>query len=643
MSNQDTANLIFNRIIFSQFNGIESLTVKQWDETKYRRQSKGSDKGGEFAQKGTADSGSLAFVSPAIDDPSWSIERDTDKAIDHLDGERHANQKRIMEDVDHQLGIKSTHINALGVWSDGAENSLTIKVEGVDHETLKYATAIKAKLARQKDAIAFTPDENGNAYLYTVSVRDRDIRNLRKVATDSGLAYHTIHEDGKNGSKVIVFDPSGSGELDDAVQKFAGEVDTYDAERDRGQGEFLTEEYNSRARAAAKYDRIIADYEKANPDQRHYKGEARPVSGDHRGSQSAKGLTPDQLAFSMALFSRAASDCGANAKGGHGFQPGNKCAVNNRGGDSGGSKPVVANDIKIPNVSADKQEIEEANAIPEPSTREEIRVYLDQVKATAVHRKVQQLLSESQEQTISGDVRYASIEMNIKCCPDADDILSGNVEFLPERERLHSKIVRDMLPADTIAAANERPVAVLLIGPPGSGKSSAGNPIIKGLGVKFATVNNDEVKAALPEYKGWNAAMVHEESAQIVENRVMPKALRDRHNIIVDGVGASAGKMIRIAKEANEHGYDVHLVHVTIPTEKTVARAWRRFAKSAFSNDAEPGRYVPIDYIAQDVDQKPTKTYELVRDSGHVVSWSSYSNDVQRGEKPVLINKGEAR
>ena len=642
MSHQETANLIFSRIIFSRLNGIESLTTKQWDETKYRRQSKGSDRGGEFAPKGGGDKGSRAFIAPAIDDPSGSIERDTDKAIDQLDGERHANQKRIMEDVDRQLGIKSTHVNAVGVWADGAENSLTIKVQGVDHEKLKYATAIKAKLARQKDAIAFTPDEKGNSYLYTVSVRDKDIRKLRKAATDSGLAYHTIHEDGKRGSKVIVFDPSGSGELDDAVQKFAGEVDTYDAERDRGHGEFLTEEYNSRAKAAAKYDKIIADYEKANPDQRHYKGEARSGSGDRRGGQISKGLTPEQLAFSMALFSRAASTCGANAKGGHGFQPGNNCAANKNSGGGDDSKTVAANEIDIPEVSAEEREIEEANAIPGPSSRGEINSYLEKVKSTAVHKKVQQLLTNAQEQTISGDVRYASIEMNIKCCPDANDILSGKVEFLPERERLHEEIVEDMLPRDTIAEPGERPVAVLLIGPPGAGKSSAGNPIIQSLGVKFATVNNDEVKAALPEYKGWNAAMVHEESAQIVENMVMPKAINDRHNMILDGVGASANKMVKIAESMSSKGYDVHLVHVTIPTEKTVDRAWKRFAKSAFSNDSEPGRYVPIDYIADAVDQKPTKTYEVVRDSGHVVSWSSYSNDVKRGEKPVLIDKGEA-
>jgi hypothetical protein len=302
MSNTEIAQALFSRMLAIRANNSQ-VTTKAWDESKYKRQGKGSDKGGEFAPKG---GGSVSFVAPAIDDPSGSIERDTTKAIRQLDGERHANQKRIMEDIDAQLGITSTHLNAVGVWSDGAENSLTIHSEGVDHETLKYATAIKAQIARQKDAIAFTPAKDGNAYLYTVSVKDTDISALRKAATDNGLAYHTIHEDGKNGSKIIVFDPSGSGELDDTVSDFAEKVDAYEASRDRGHGEFLTEEYNSRSKASAKHDAIIAEYEKANPDKRHYRAESGQERFDNRRGESTKGLTVGHAQVARALFTRAA-------------------------------------------------------------------------------------------------------------------------------------------------------------------------------------------------------------------------------------------------------------------------------------------------------------------------------------------------
>lgn len=337
MQHSEYAKQIFDRAWFNRVAGISPSpqSSKQWDETKYERQGKGSDKGGEFAPKG---GGSVAFVAPAIDDPSGSIDRDTTKAIRQLDGERHANQKRIMEDVDSQLGIKSTHVNAVGVWSDGAENSLTIQVEGVDHETLKYATAFKAQIARQKDAIAFTPDEDGNSYLYTVSVKDKDISSLRKSATDSGLQYHTIHEDGKNGSKVIVFDPSGSGELDDAVDDFYDKVNAYDAKRTRGQGEFLTNEYNSRSKASAKYDAIIDDYEKNFPDQRHYQGRSgEEYRHNRRRSESTKGLTRGQAEVASALFQRVWDETKIKRQG-KGSDSGGEFAPK-EGGDAGSDKP----------------------------------------------------------------------------------------------------------------------------------------------------------------------------------------------------------------------------------------------------------------------------------------------------------------
>jgi hypothetical protein len=322
MSIREISQALFSRMLAIRSSSPDSAITKAWDESKYSRQGKGSDKGGEFASKG---GGSVSFVAPAIDDPSGSIERDTSKAIRQLDGERHANQKRIMEDIDAQLGIKSTHVNAVGVWSDGAENSLTIRSEGVDHDTLKYATAIKAQIARQKDAIAFTPDENGNAILYTVSVDSRNITELRKAATESGLEYHTIHEDGKKGSKIIVFDPSGSGELDDIVDKFADKMESYHAERTRGQGEFLTNEYASRSKASAKYDEIIGNYEKVFPTRRHYKGETGPGDSDNRRGESTKGLTVGQAQVARALFTRAADICGAGTGAAGGFGSGNRC------------------------------------------------------------------------------------------------------------------------------------------------------------------------------------------------------------------------------------------------------------------------------------------------------------------------------
>ena len=369
--------------------------------------------------------------------------------------------------------------------------------------------------------------------------------------------------------------------------------------------------------------------------------------------------------FNRMWFSRVtvkSSDCGANADGGGGFQPGNTCGADGKSG-AGDSDVVadtgrtalqvayerrkknpsgVANPIDIPLHYSTIEELKEAKSVKAPSSPDKINDYIAEIKATKIHKKVNELLAHVEAATITGDVRYASIEMNIECCPSAEDIKKGKVDFTPERSDLHDKIAKTMLPEDTRAIAGQRPVAVLLIGPPGAGKSSAGQPIIDSLGVKFALVNNDDVKTVLPEYRGWNAAMVHEESAMIVEDMVLPQAIYDQKNVVVDGVGNSSKKMIELANKMHMNGYDVNVVHVTIPTEQTVARAWGRFAGSAFKHHhAEPGRYVPIDYVAHSVGQNPTRTYADLKKSGYVHSWASYSNDVPRGTKPKLLDEGK--
>lgn len=229
---------------------------------------------------------STAFVSPAIDDSSGSIDRDTDKAIGQLDSERHANMKSIMADIDAKLGIKTEHINAVGVWSDGAENSLSIVTdEPIDYEKFKYATALKAKLADQKDAIVFQENDTGKAVLYEVNTANKDIAAVRKMASDAGLQYHTVRENGKDGLTVIAFDQDGTSNLDDAIESFAQKVEATDATRTTGQGEFLTNEYDSRAKASRVYDGIIRAYEAKTPAEGHYRREQGSVDSDNRGSK----------------------------------------------------------------------------------------------------------------------------------------------------------------------------------------------------------------------------------------------------------------------------------------------------------------------------------------------------------------------
>lgn len=232
----------------------------------------------------------------------------------------------------------------------------------------------------------------------------------------------------------------------------------------------------------------------------------------------------------------------------------------------------------------------------------------------------------------------------------------------PDRQKIHREFQAGILTPETKAASGTRPQLVLLLGPPGSGKSYAGRPIAKQMeqafGGKFAEVDADAAKAALPEYRGWNAGQLHEESSHMVEgpsNKEFPDSkpdgviyngMKGRHHMILDMTGANGSKMKMFADMAHKRGYDVHVVGVKFPSYRSMARAANRFLKNPFdmrSHDAkgkrqELGRYVPPGYAHKKVDGKPEVTYQELKDHPAVKSWKQVSTADQ---DPSIVDAGD--
>lgn len=255
-----------------------------------------------------------------------------------------------------------------------------------------------------------------------------------------------------------------------------------------------------------------------------------------------------------------------------------------------------------------------ASAVTPPSSDADMGRFIAEVKETAEYKAVEKHLEALQNETKSGNVQRWSIEKNT----DA----AGN--YTPQRQALHDAIVAKVLTEDTKAKAGERPKAVLLLGPPGAGKTTAGGPIARqmvGEDTHLATLNADDVKSELPEYKGYNAAAVHEESSDLVEGRMVPEGIKGRHNLLFDFTGNNELKMAKIADMLHGQGYDVHVIDVTVPTHVAVSRAWSRFVKS--------GRFVPPEYI-KGVDGNPDRTYAKLKTSKSVRSWAQVDNHMTR-------------
>ena len=173
-------------------------------------------------------------------------------------------------------------------------------------------------------------------------------------------------------------------------------------------------------------------------------------------------------------------------------------------------------------------------------------------------------------------------------------------EYTKERQELHNKIIdaffenaKCLLPADT-------PIAIMTGGSPGSGKSTYINKNIKWLTEKnLLHIDADEIRAKLPEYKGWNATTTHYETKDIL-NKLLDKIGEPCDvDILFDGTMTSVKSYLKLLDKIKELGYKTFVIYMKIKKEDSLKRILKRYAHR--------GRFVP-----------PTVVYEFFEneDSG---------------------------
>lgn len=266
-----------------------------------------------------------------------------------------------------------------------------------------------------------------------------------------------------------------------------------------------------------------------------------------------------------------------------------------------------------------KSEGKSTGKIEPPKSAVDLGRFISEAKSTEQYKETEQKIADLEKDTKSNNVMNWSVEHNT----------DANGNYTPERQELHDKIIKNILTEDTKAAEGTRPQAVLLLGAPGSGKTTAGMPVATefvGKDTKLAVINADDIKTELGS-QNWNVAAYHEESSQLAERTLIPNAVEGRHNVLFDATGANAAKMEAIAKGLSENGYDVHIVSVSVPTHVSVSRAYSRFEKG--------GRFVPLDY-ANKVDGKPAETFEKLKNSEHIKSAALVNNS---GAKAVVVER----
>lgn len=262
-----------------------------------------------------------------------------------------------------------------------------------------------------------------------------------------------------------------------------------------------------------------------------------------------------------------------------------------------------------------------AENVPPPTSAEEIRTYVERVRQDPAIRRAEAAFAEANE----------GLDTRSQFAPEG--------QWAPERSRLHEEVASEMLVPSSKAKEGERPKAVLTIGMPGSGKSTAVKPHLVSIREgEWTTVDPDRIKARLPGYRGSDAPKYHEESSYVAKALVRDRAISEGHHIVFDQVGSKPEKMSALVDLLADRGYEVHVVMADVPEWKSLHRVVGRYKSDL--NKGKGGRLPPLDYVIEEVDGNVRRTYEALKNHPGVSSWASYDNSVDNREA-VLTDSGK--
>lgn len=172
--------------------------------------------------------------------------------------------------------------------------------------------------------------------------------------------------------------------------------------------------------------------------------------------------------------------------------------------------------------------------------------------------------------------------------------------------------------------------AVLVLGPPGAGKSF----IQAQIAPDWALSDPDEAKVLLDGFNGGAGAnTVHEESKAISED-VTSDLIDQGYNVFMPLVGHDKAKVDRKIAELESRGYTVRVGIVHVSPGKSLQRALERWQRT--------GRFIDPSYITDTVGDKPLEVFKQLVQEGKADADQAYTTERDRGER-LPIDAGAGR
>jgi predicted ABC-type ATPase len=203
-------------------------------------------------------------------------------------------------------------------------------------------------------------------------------------------------------------------------------------------------------------------------------------------------------------------------------------------------------------------------------------------------------------------------------------LVQVNGKYPADRLKIHDKIISEFK-QNKPCIVQRQPVAVLTGGPPGSGKSTWLKKYAKWISSdNVYHIDADEVRAKLPEYKGWNATQTHLETKDIVNRLIDDIGNPCEFDLVYDGTMNKAESYQPIIDKLKKLGYKVFIIYISVPKEVSQKRVLERYRKR--------GRYVPK-VVIEEVYERGLAAFEkLIKEADGFIRVD--------GETGKLLEKG---
>jgi predicted kinase len=225
--------------------------------------------------------------------------------------------------------------------------------------------------------------------------------------------------------------------------------------------------------------------------------------------------------------------------------------------------------------------------------------------------------------------KIADTNTKLATLPQTIDTFKKDGQWTPERKAKHAEIIAKFLSDERVLAAKPAPGTppsfIILGGRGGSGKSWFKNKVYTP--GKAIVLDADEIKHELPEYKGWNAAQVHEESGELFD-AITHQAQAMGLNIVHDATMKTSKKAVTLVQGFKDAGYRTEAHYMYLPPQVAAKRAVDRFL-------GETQRFVPPGIVLGNTTNEGS--FDQVK--GLVDAWSFRDNNRSKEEGPKLLSE----